>query len=137
MEKGNSSLFSPKNFSSKQCGGLTGEGAPSLPPPGFVSSLSPFRARDVFVPPWVAPVETRVSQPLGLWSFESPRPYSGGGFSPPSPFGLWSVAWFFSFLGFLCFGKKTLKRGPRGGETAARVADKTIWHAPVFIILQG
>jgi hypothetical protein len=31
------------------------------------------------------PVEARISQPLRLWSFESPWTCSGGGFSPPSP----------------------------------------------------
>jgi hypothetical protein len=41
--------------------------------PDFVSSLSLFRAGEVFVPPWVIPVEARVSQPLGLWSFEAPE----------------------------------------------------------------
>jgi hypothetical protein len=44
-----------------------------------------------FVPPWVSLVEARVSQPLGLWSFESPWTCSSDGFSPPSLFGLWSV----------------------------------------------
>jgi len=50
-----------------------GREASSLPPPGFfVSSLYPFRAREV-----------RVSQPLGLFGVSSlPRNYSGGGVLP-------------------------------------------------------
>jgi len=39
---------------------------------------------------------------------------------------------FFSFLGFLCFGRKTLQRGSRGGEPAARVAGGKTWRASVF-----
>jgi hypothetical protein len=69
----------------------------------FVSSLSHFRAGEVFVPPWVVPVEARVSQPLGLWSFEAP------GLVPEVvlvllvllDYGVWFG--FFSFLGVLCF----------------------------------
>jgi hypothetical protein len=85
-----------------------GREASSLPPPGFfgffVSSLYPFRAREV-----------RVSQPLGLFGVSSlPRNYSGGGVLPSLvrlDYG--GLCSFFSFL-FLWLTGKHLSEASEG-----------------------
>jgi hypothetical protein len=83
-----------------------------------------------FVPPWVSLVKVRVSQLLGLWSFESPWTCSSGGFRPPSLFGLWSGLFFLVSFRFL--GRKTPQRGDGGGASIVRVAGGMIWGVSVL-----
>jgi hypothetical protein len=61
-----SPLLSLQNLSKSLClfAWRRGHRAPLLPV--FALSSYPFRALEVLIPPWVGPMEARVSQPIGL-----------------------------------------------------------------------